>query len=51
MPQDRQILCAIALVNATIVFTKTDIEYPMERISCAPMFPHRLGETDGITGK
>jgi hypothetical protein len=51
MAQDRHILCAIALANATVVFPKADIEHPMERIFHAPVFSHGLGETDGITGQ
>jgi hypothetical protein len=51
MAQDRHILCAIALANATIVFPKADIKDPMERIFYAAVFPHRLGEMPSITGK
>jgi hypothetical protein len=51
MAQDRHILCAMALADATVVFPKADVEPPMERIIHAPVFSHRLGETDGITGQ
>ena len=51
MAQDRHILCAIALANATIVLTEADIEYPMEGIFHAPVFPHSVSETDSITGQ
>jgi hypothetical protein len=51
MAQDRHILCAVLLANATIVFTKADIEDPLERICHAPVLPHSLGETDRITGQ
>ena len=51
MAQDRHILGAMALTNAAIVFTNADIEDPMERIFHAPVFPHGLGETGGITGQ
>jgi hypothetical protein len=51
MTQYRHILRSMALANATVVFPKADIEYPMERIFHAPVFPHRLSETDSITGK
>ena len=51
MAQGRHILGPMALANATIIFSKADIEHPMERIFHAPVFPHGLGETDGITGQ
>ena len=51
MAQDRHILCAMALANATVVFAKADLEDPMERIFHAPVFPYGLGKTHGITGQ
>jgi hypothetical protein len=44
-------LCAMALADATVIFPKADVEHLMERIVHAPVFSHRLGETDGITGQ
>src|SRR5262245_55517076 len=41
----------MTLTNATIVFPKADIQYPMERIFHTPVFSHGLGETEGITGQ
>jgi hypothetical protein len=51
MAQDRHILCAMALADATVVFPKADVEHPMARMVHTPVFSHRLGETDGITGQ
>jgi hypothetical protein len=51
MAQDRHILGAMALTDATVVCAKADIEHPMERIFHAPVLPDGLGETDRITGK
>jgi hypothetical protein len=51
MAQDRHILCAMALTDATVVFAKADIEDPMERIFHAPVLPDGLGKTDGIPGQ
>src|SRR5215470_14406135 len=41
----------MALTDATIVLTKTDIEDPMERIFHAPGLPDGLSELGGITGQ
>jgi len=41
----------MTLTNATIIFPKADIQYPMERIFHTPVFSHGWGETDGITGQ
>ena len=51
MAEDRHILCAMALANTTLVLTEADVEDPMEGIFHAPVFPHRLRETDRITGQ
>jgi hypothetical protein len=51
MAQDRHILCAMALANATVVFPQADLEHPMERIFHAPVLSYGLGETDGSTGQ
>ena len=51
MTQDRHILRSLALANATVVFPKADVEHPMERIFYPPVFAHRVGETDNITGQ
>jgi hypothetical protein len=51
MAQHRHILRAMALANATVVFPKADVEHPMERIFYPPVFAHRVGETDNITGQ
>ena len=51
MAQDRPILCAMALADATVVFPKAAVEHPMARIVHAPVCSHRLDETDGITGQ
>src|SRR5262245_8675061 len=49
--QDRPILCAMALANATVVFPKAAVEPPMERMFHAPVCSHGWGATDGITGE
>jgi hypothetical protein len=51
MTSYRYILRAIVLANATLVFTKADIEHPMARIFYTPVSAHRLGETRGISWK
>jgi hypothetical protein len=51
MAQDRPILCAMALADATVIFPQADVEHLMARMVHAPVCSHRLGEADGITGQ
>lgn len=49
MPENRKIFRGIIFLNTAFVFSKRDIQYPMETIFYAPMAANCLTEAQALT--